>query len=241
MRLKNKRIFITAAAQGIGKAISEAFVKEGAELYASDINFELISSLEAHEKIKLDVCDFSKLQNVIKKIKPEVLINCAGYVHSGTILNTSVKDIDFSLDLNVKSMFIASQSAIPSMIKNKKGSIVNISSVVSSIIGTKNRFVYGTTKAAIIGLTKSIAADFITEGLRCNCICPATVDTPSLHERLKETGDYEKAKKDFINRQKMGRIGDPREIASLAVYLASDESTFTTGQEHIIDGGWTLG
>ena len=241
MRLKNKRIFITAAAQGIGKAISEAFVKEGAELYASDINFELISSLEAHEKIKLDVCDFSKLQNVIKKIKPEVLINCAGYVHSGTILNTSVKDIDFSLDLNVKSMFIASQAAIPSMIKNKKGSIVNISSVVSSIIGTKNRFVYGTTKAAIIGLTKSIAADFITEGLRCNCICPATVDTPSLHERLKETGDYEKAKKDFINRQKMGRIGDPREIASLAVYLASDESTFTTGQEHIIDGGWTLG
>ena len=241
MKLKNKRIFVSAAAQGIGRAICETFVQEGAQVYACDINYNLLKSLEVFEKIKLDVCDYSELEKIIKKIKPEVLINCAGYVHSGTILDSSLKDIDFSFELNVKSMFIASKAAIPYMLENKKGSIVNISSVVSSILGTKNRFVYGTTKAAIIGLTKSIAADYISFGLRCNCICPATVDTPSLHDRLKDTRDYEAAKKEFVKRQKMGRIGDPKEIAYLALYLASDESSFTTGQEHIIDGGWTLG
>jgi len=241
MRLKNKRVFITAAAQGIGRAISEVFIQEGAQVFASDINTELLSSLNSYKNIKLDVCDFTELEKNIQNIMPEVLINCAGFVHSGTILESSLNDINYSLDLNVKSMFIASKAAIPFMKKSKVGSIVNISSVVSSILGTRNRFVYGTTKAAIIGMTKSIAADFISDGIRCNCICPATVDTPSLHERLKETGDYKKAMHEFISRQKMGRIGRPIEIAMLAVYLASDESAFTTGQEHVIDGGWTLG
>lgn len=241
MRLKNKKVFITAAAQGIGRAISETFIKEGAQVFASDLNIELLSTLNSYKNIELDVCDFKALEQNIKYVKPEVLINCAGFVHSGTILDSSLRDINYSLDLNVKSMFIASKAAIPFMKKSKMGSIINVSSVVSSILGTRDRFVYGTTKAAIIGMTKSIAADFISDGIRCNCICPATVDTPSLHQRLKETGDYNKAMHEFISRQKMGRIGRPIEIAMLALYLASDESTFTTGQEHIIDGGWTLG
>ena len=169
------------------------------------------------------------------------LINCAGFVHAGTILDANDEDFDFAVSLNIKSMFHSIQAAIPLMIQKGGGSIINISSVVSSIIGAPNRFIYGTTKAGVIGLTKSIAVEYVKEGIRCNAICPGTVDTPSLHSRLKDTGDYEKAKTNFIARQPLGRVGRADEIASLALYLSSDESMFTTGQTHIIDGGWSVG
>ncbi|PQM55816.1 MAG: NAD(P)-dependent oxidoreductase [Rhodobacteraceae bacterium] len=241
MRLNGKKAFITAAGQGIGKAICEKFVSENSEVYATDLNEELLKSLSADKVIVLDVTHKELLQEEIVKFNPDILVNCAGFVHAGSILDASDEQFDFAISLNVKSMFHAIQAVTPLMLEKKTGSIINIASVVSSIIGAPNRFIYGLSKAAIIGLTKSVAVEFVGQGIRCNCICPGTVDTPSLHQRLKDTGDYEKAMTDFVARQPMGRIGEPGEIASLAVYLASDESNFTTGQTHIIDGGWSVG
>ena len=241
MRLNGKKAFITAAGQGIGKAICEKFVSENSEVYATDLNEALLKSLPADKVSVLDVTHKELLQEEIVKFNPDILVNCAGFVHAGSILDASDEQFDFAISLNVKSMFHAIQAVTPLMLEKKTGSIINIASVVSSIIGAPNRFIYGLSKAAIIGLTKSVAVEFVGQGIRCNCICPGTVDTPSLHQRLKDTGDYEKAMTDFVARQPMGRIGEPGEIASLAVYLASDESNFTTGQTHIIDGGWSVG
>ena len=241
MRLNGKKAFITASGQGIGKAICEKFVAENSEVYATDINEELLKNLPADRTSVLDVTHKKLLQAEIKKFNPDILVNCAGIVHAGSILDSSDDQFDFAVSLNVKSMFHAIQAVVPPMLEKKSGSIINIGSVVSSIIGAPNRFIYGVSKAAIIGLTKSVALEFVSKGIRCNCICPGTVDTPSLHQRLEDTGDYEKAMKDFVARQPMGRIGKSSEIASLAVYLASDESNFTTGQAHIIDGGWSIG
>jgi 2-keto-3-deoxy-L-fuconate dehydrogenase len=240
MKLNGKKVFITASGQGIGRAITERFIEEKATVFATDINYELIKDIQSEKKV-LDVMNKSELQTSIASFKPDILINCAGFVHSGKILDAKDEQFDFAVSLNIKSMFHSIQVAIPLMIKKGGGSIINISSVVSSIIGAPNRFIYGTTKAAVIGLTKSVAVDYVKQGIRCNAICPGTVDTPSLHSRLKDTGDYEKAKQDFIARQPLGRIGKAEEIASLALYLASDESSFVTGQTHIIDGGWSVG
>ena len=240
MKLNGKKVFITASGQGIGRAITERFIEEKATVFATDINYESIKDIQSAKK-ELDVLNKSELQTSISSFNPDILINCAGFVHSGKILDAEDGQFDFAVSLNVKSMFHSIQAAIPLMIKKGGGSIINISSVVSSIIGAPNRFIYGTTKAAVIGLTKSVAVDYVKQGIRCNAICPGTVDTPSLHSRLKDTGDYEKAKQDFIARQPLGRIGKAEEIASLALYLASDESSFVTGQTHIIDGGWSVG
>ena len=240
MLLSSKKIFITAAGQGIGRAITERFIKEEGSVLATDVNYELIKDIET-EKKQLDVLNKTELQKTISNFNPDILINCAGFVHSGTILDANDEEFEFAVSLNIKSMFHSIQAAIPLMIQKGGGSIINISSVVSSIIGAPNRFIYGTTKAGVIGLTKSVAVEYVKEGIRCNAICPGTVDTPSLHSRLKDTGDYEKAKKDFIARQPLGRVGRSDEIASLALYLSSDESMFTTGQTHIIDGGWSVG
>ena len=241
MRLSRKKAFITAGAQGIGRSICEKFVAEGASVLAIDININLLKKVPKIEALELDVLNKSKLQQVIKDYQPDILVNCAGFVHSGTILQASDQEFDEAINLNVKSMFHSIQAAVPSMVKKNNGSIVNISSVVSSIIGAPNRFIYGLTKAAVIGLTKSISVEYVKNGIRCNCICPGTVDTPSLHQRLENTGDYDKALENFIARQPMERLGTPEEISDLAVYLGSDESKFTTGQSHIIDGGWSSG
>ena len=240
MKLNGKKVFITASGQGIGRAITERFIVEKATVFATDINYELINDIQC-EKKELDVMKKSELQTSISSFNPDILINCAGFVHSGKILDAKDDQFDFAVSLNIKSMFHSIQAAIPLMIKKGGGSIINISSVVSSIIGAPNRCIYGTTKAAVIGLTKSVAVDYVKQGIRCNAICPGTVDTPSLHSRLKDTGDYEKAKQDFIARQPLGRIGKAEEIASLALYLSSDESSFVTGQTHVIDGGWSVG
>lgn len=241
MRLIRKKTFITAGAQGIGRSISERFVAEGANVLAVDININLLKEVKGIESLELDVLNKHKLQKAIKDFKPDILVNCAGFVHSGTILQATDEEFDEAISLNVKSMFHSIQAAIPSMLKKNSGSIINISSVVSSVIGAPNRFVYGVTKAAVNGLTKSISVEYVKNGIRCNSICPGTVDTPSLHQRLENTGNYEKALKDFISRQPMERLGTAREIGDLAVYLGSDESKFTTGHSHIIDGGWSVG
>ena len=241
MRLNRKKAFVTAGAQGIGRSISERFVAEGANVLAVDININLLKEVKGIESLELDVLNKLKLQKAIKDFKPDILVNCAGFVHSGTILQATDEEFDEAISLNVKSMFHSIQAAIPSMLKKNSGSIINISSVVSSVIGAPNRFVYGVTKAAVNGLTKSISVEYVKNGIRCNSICPGTVDTPSLHQRLENTGNYEKALKDFISRQPMERLGTAREIGDLAVYLGSDESKFTTGHSHIIDGGWSVG
>ena len=241
MRLSRKKAFITAGAQGIGRSICERFVAEGASVLAIDININLLKKVPKIEALELDVLNKSKLQQVIKDYQPDILVNCAGFVHSGTILQASDQEFDEAINLNVKSMFHSIQAAVPSMVEKNNGSIINISSVVSSIIGAPNRFIYGLTKAAVIGLTKSISVEYVKSGIRCNCICPGTVDTPSLHQRLENTGDYDKALENFIARQPMERLGTAEEISNLAVYLGSEESKFTTGQSHIIDGGWSSG
>ena len=241
MHLKDKKVFITAAGQGIGRAIAERFILEGALVTATDINVDTLNTLEESNNQILDVTDKKSLEDLINDIAPDVLVNCAGIVHNGTILESTDDELSFAMDLNVRPMINAIKVVIPIMEKKKSGSIINIASVASSVLGVANRFVYSTTKAAVIGLTKSVAKDFVNTGIRCNCICPGTVDTPSLHQRLKDTGDYESALKDFIARQPMGRIAQPEEIASLALYLASDESKFTTGHAHIIDGGMVNG
>jgi 2-keto-3-deoxy-L-fuconate dehydrogenase len=244
-RLKGKKVLLTAAGQGIGAATARAFANEGAQVHATDLNDQLLQKLAAElpgiQTRKLDVRDIQAVNALAAELGAiDILFNCAGFVHQGTILDCSEADWDFSFDLNVKSMYRTTRAFLPAMIAAKKGSIINMSSGASSIKGAPNRFVYGTTKAAVIGLTKSLAADFIRQGIRVNAICPGTVESPSLEQRIAALGDVEKARKEFVARQPMGRLGKPEEIAALAVYLASDESSFTTGQIHIIDGGWTL-
>ncbi|PTW51985.1 MULTISPECIES: SDR family oxidoreductase [Rhodovulum] len=240
MRLDGKRAFVTAAGQGIGRAIAEAFAAEGAIVVATDLDPTLLTGLTA-ETFGLDVTDKAALTEAIRAADPEVLVNCAGIVHAGTLLEATDDEFDFAVALNVRAQFHAMQAALPGMLKRGHGSIVNIASVVSSLVAAPNRFVYGATKAAVIGMTKSVALDYVTRGIRVNAICPGTVDSPSLHDRLRAMGDYEAAHRAFVARQPMGRIGTPAEIAHLAVYLASDESAFTTGQTHVIDGGWAVG
>ncbi len=242
-RLHGKRALITAAAQGIGRASAEAFAREGAEVIATDVNMEKLGELKGVDGIsvqRLDVRDKAAVAALARETGPlGVLFNVAGFVHSGTILDATEDEWDFGFDLNVKSIFRTIKAFLPGMLEKGQGSIINVSSVVG-FAGVPNRFIYSATKAAIIGITKSVAADFITKGIRCNAICPGTVQSPSLEDRLHATGDYEKARAAFIGRQKMGRLGTPEEIAELAVYLASDASAFTTGQAHIIDGGMTM-
>ena len=244
-RLKDKVALVTAAGQGIGKATAIAFHNEGAKVIATDINDKTLEELKKEfpkiEVKNLDSADNNAIKDYINKIeKIDVLFNAVGFVHHGTILECEEKDWDFSFNLNIKSMYFMCKSVLPLMLKNNGGSIINISSVASSIKGLPNRFVYGTTKAAIIGLTKSIASDFVKQNIRCNAIAPGTVFTPSWEDRVKQSADPVKAKKDFIARQPMGRLGTAQEIADFAIYLASDESTFTTGNTFSVDGGMTI-
>jgi len=244
-RLAGKIAFLTAAGQGIGRSTALAFAQEGATVWATDVNKDLLSSLcEEEPRIRarpLDARDAQSIESLVQEIgRIDVLFNCAGYVHHGTILECTEQDWDFSFELNLKSMYYTCRAVLRAMLPAGGGSIINMSSAASSIKGAPNRFVYGTTKAGVIGLTKSIAIDFIRRGIRCNAICPGTVESPSLRQRMLAHGDFEKARAEFIARQPMDRIGSPDEIASLSVYLASDESAFTTGQIHVIDGGWTL-
>ncbi|MCL8384005.1 SDR family oxidoreductase [Xanthobacter aminoxidans] len=245
-RLQGKTALVTAAGQGIGRAIAEAFVREGARVIATDLDAGKLAGLEGGETRSLDVLSTDAVTALAKEIGPvNVLVNAAGYVHQGTIFETSEKDWDFSFDLNVKSMHRTISAFLPGMLETGAGSIVNIASAASSIRGVPNRYAYGTTKAAVIGLTKAVAADFIQKGVRANAICPGTIQSPSLDERIAavsaQTGrSLDQVRADFVGRQPMGRLGTPEEIAALALYLASDESAFTTGQIHIIDGGWAL-
>ena len=240
-RLSGKKAFVTAAGQGIGRRVAEMFAAEGASVIATDLNGDLLDDLNGIETSVLDVTNGAAVKAAIEAAgKLDVLFNCAGFVHNGSMLECSEEDWDFSFNLNVRSMYHTTKAALPAMLESGGGSIINMSSVASSLKGVPNRFIYSTTKAAVIGLTKSVAADFISTGVRCNAICPGTVESPSLHDRLRATGDYEAAMKDFVARQPMGRLGRTEEIGNLAVYLASDESAFTTGQTHIVDGGWAL-
>ncbi|MGV1873594.1 SDR family oxidoreductase [Agrobacterium rosae] len=233
-------VVITAAGQGIGRATAERFIELGARVIATDINEAALATLTQAETRVLNVLDGDAVKTFATEIgRADVLFNCAGFVHSGTILDCDEKDWDFSFDLNVKAMYRTCRAFLPAMLEKGKGAIVNMSSVASSVKGVPNRFAYTASKAAVIGLTKSIASDFVTKGIRCNAICPGTVDSPSLHDRLRATGNYEQALADFIARQPMGRIAKAEEIAALVTYLASDEAGFTTGQAHVIDGGWT--
>ena len=247
-RLAGKRALVTAAGQGIGRASVLAMADEGAHVIATDISEAALADLAAanHPNIEVlmaDARDSDSINAAVERAVPDVLFNCAGFVHHGTVLDVTDDEWDFAFDLNVRSMLRTIRATLPGMLERGTGSIINMSSACSSVIGAPNRFVYGTTKAAVIGLTKSVAIDFITKGIRCNCICPGTVESPSLEDRLhalgEQVGGYEEARKQFIARQPMGRIASAEEIAALVVYLASDESAFITGQPHIIDGGWS--
>lgn len=243
-RLQNKTALITAAGQGIGLATAKLFAEQGARVIATDINPATLAELKATcpvvQTAVLDVTDAAAIQAFFAACPPvDVLFNCAGYVHAGTVLDCSETDWDFAHTLNVKSMFRMIRGVLPSMLQRQQGSIINMASVASSIKGVPNRFVYSTTKAAVIGLTKAVAADYVQQGVRCNAICPGTVHTPSLEDRMQAAGDFEQAKAQFVARQPMGRLGQPEEIAQLALYLASNESSFTTGTIQVIDGGWT--
>lgn len=243
-RLAGKTALITAAAQGIGRCTAEAFVREGAHVIATDINADKLAELkDAHPSIvtrTLDVTDQSQIDAIAADSQANVLVNCAGFVANGTILDCTSKDWDFSWNLNVTSMYALIKALLPGMVERGGASIVNVSSVASSIIAAPNRFVYGVTKAAIIGLTKSVALDYIRDGIRCNVVCPGTVQTPSLDDRINAFDDPVAARAQFEERQPMGRLGTAEEIASLIVYLASDESAYTTGGVHVIDGGWSV-
>ena len=247
-RLAGKTAFITAAGQGIGRAVAEAFVREGARVIASDLNETLLAALKADtgcNTLRLDVTDAAAITVAAAAHGPvNILFNGAGYVHAGSVLDCSEADWDFAFQLNVRSQFRTIKAFLPGMLKAGGGSIINVASVAGSIKGAPNRFVYGTTKAAIIGLTKAVAADFIAQGIRCNAICPGTVESPSLRDRIAAQAaasgqTLAQVEAAFVSRQPMGRLGRVEEIAALAVYLASDESSFTTGTANIIDGGWS--
>ncbi len=244
-RLEGRRALVTAAGQGIGRATTLAFLREGAFVVATDVNEHALSTLPKEDRLgkaKLDVTDSAAIEAVVSAGGPfDVLFNCAGFVHHGTVLEGTEKDFDFAIDLNVKAMWRTIRCVLPGMLSLGKGSIVNMSSVASSVKAAPNRCVYMTTKAAVIGLTKSVAADFVTRGVRCNAVCPGTVQTPSLDDRIRSQPDPEKARAAFIARQPMGRLGTAEEIAELIVHLASDESSYTTGAIHVIDGGWSNG
>jgi 2-keto-3-deoxy-L-fuconate dehydrogenase len=244
-RLEGKIALITAAGQGIGRASACSFAAAGATVWATDVNKETLKQLSIeHPEIKtrvMDVRDADSVDAIVKECgRIDILFNCAGYVHQGGILDCSLDDWNFSFDLNVTSMYRTCRAVLPGMVEAGSGNIINMSSVASSVKGAPNRFAYGASKAAVIGLTKSIAVDFVAKGIRCNAICPGTVETPSLGERIRAIGDEETVRAAFVARQPMGRLGTAEEIAAAALYLASDESAFMTGQAFVIDGGWSM-
>ena len=243
-RLAGKVAFVTAAAQGMGRAAALAFAREGAKVWGTDINQAVLSDLEGRDGIrtrKLDATDEAAIARIAQEVGDiDVLFNCAGIVQHGTILDAAPKDWDLGFNVNVKSMYLVTRAFLPGMLKKGRGSIINMASVASSIRGLPNRFVYGASKAAVIGLTKAIAADFVRQGIRCNAISPGTVDTPSLHDRINAQADPVQARKDFIARQPMGRLGTVEDITGILVFLASDESLFATGNAYSIDGGMTI-
>ncbi len=243
-RLAGKKALVTAAAQGIGEATARAFAAEGAEVVATDINDERLKRLEDVQGLRTRILDVTRKDEILSAAKDigavQVLFNCAGFVHQGSILECEESDWDFSLDLNVRSMYRIIRAFLPAMLEAGGGAIINVSSIASSLRGIPNRFVYATSKAAVIGLSKAVAADFVGRSIRCNAICPGTVETPSLEERIEAAEDVEAARKAFIARQPMGRLGHPGEIAALAVYLASDESAFVSGTAILIDGGMSI-
>ena len=249
-RLQDKVALVTAAGQGIGRAIAESFAAEGASVIATDVDENKLDGIKSTKRLKLDVRSTAAVDALAKQVAAEfgaldVLVNCAGYVHHGSVLDCSEQDWDFSFDLNVKTMHRTIRAFLPAMLEKNAGSIVNISSAVSSIRGVPDRYVYGATKAAVIGLTKAVAADFIRRGIRANAICPGTIESPSLEGRIRErsqtTGkSVAEVERAFVERQPMGRLGRPEEVAALAVFLASDEASYISGQAHLVDGGMAL-
>ena len=243
-RLTGKTAFITAAGQGMGKAAALAFAREGAKVWATDLKSGLLDELDGVAGIstrQLDATDELAIANLAAEVGTvDVLLNCAGYVHHGSVLDCAPADWDFSMNVNVRSMYLVSRAFLPGMLAKKSGSIINMASIASSIKGLPNRCVYGTSKAAVIGLTKSIAGDYVKQGVRCNAVCTGTIDTPSLAERINALPDPVQARKDFIARQPMGRLGTVEDMVPLFVYLASDESSFATGTTFSVDGGMTI-
>ena len=244
-KLEGRVALVTSAGQGIGRASAIALAREGAKVFATDIREELFMNIsKEHPGItgfKLNVLEQAEVDAALKRTGPiDILFNCSGFVHNGTVLDCEEKDWDFSFDLNVKAHYRMIKAYLPGMLAKGKGNVINMASVASSVKGAPNRFVYGASKAAVIGLTKALAADFVAKGIRCNCICPGTVETPSLYDRMRAQGDFEKAKAAFIARQPMGRMAQPEEIAEMVVYLASEDTAFITGQALVIDGGWSI-
>jgi 2-keto-3-deoxy-L-fuconate dehydrogenase len=238
-RLAGRRAVVTAAGQGIGRSSAELFAREGAEVFALDINQDALEEISGVLSHRIDLLDAEAIERFAAQVGAvDILFNCAGYVHAGTLLTTDEQAFDISFALNVKSMYRMIRALLPAMLEYGGGSIINMSSVASSVIAAPNRFAYGASKAAVIGLTKSVALDYVASGIRCNAICPGTVQSPSLDERLAATGDADEARRQFVARQPMGRIGSAAEIAELALYLASDAASFTTGTVNVIDGGW---